>query len=351
MTTYSDLLALGYTREDMDKASAQTQRQRSPRQFGLVVAEQDGGDPVVGVSYQNDYRTEEEWGVSNLRKALHGDDRWNQKMIRGAENHVGQITDVPEPTLLVSARGFSDIDTARMEHVRDGEYGFRQPDYDTWYPDNLAQAQGIPEAWGYRYKKMDQLRAIAAEKGVEKPARTKDALIAQITATAVPDSPDIWPGWFHYGNLLILRAGGGIVADLLKLLHKAGRETKTLALGSGGFGPFASGLTLFNSADLSKQHLAARLAEEKWTKKQEKALEPVAKKLREEGYGYYALGSPRRRWNDEPEGTVKYWLNGYAVPIPQLGGKRVQPSGWYTLDELLAHKFLEDAADRDRSRK
>lgn len=359
MTIYQELLRLGYTPEDMNKAAEQTARKSNPRQFGLVVADQPDGDPVVGVSYTNDYRAEEEWGVGSLARALFGQDKHNHKMIKGARNHVGKIIDVPETTLVLSVQGYADLDRIEMHHFKDGDYGIRQTDYAEWYTENLPRAKGVSSSWEYTYKKMDKLREIATEMGIEKPQRTKDALIQQIVAAKPQKTPDLWPGWFHFGNVLILRAGGGIVADTLKLLYKAGRETETLGIGGGSFGPFASGLTLFDTADLSKTYIKERNAHEKWVRKQEKALQPVLKKMKEDGYTPLFLGNPKKGFKSLSTGsggrpvdpdTTYYWLNGSTWAIPELNGKRVQPFGWYTLDELRDRKFLHDAAEREKSR-
>jgi len=335
MSIYSKLLDLGYTDADITSAAEQWQKESGPRRFGLVMLDQADGDPVVGVSYMNDYRAEEEWGVTDLRKALHGEDKWNQKQVCGAENHIGRFSG--GHSLILTKLAYRDLDAVLPTQVEAGDYGFMQPGYDSWYRSSIASARGLPSAWlPWAWKTVVQLRAIAVAAGVDKPARTKDALIAQIQFTEVPETPDIWPGWFHFGNVLILKAERGIMADVLDLLYRAGRAPKkgggSLALGSGGFGPFSSGMSLFDSADLGAVYLKERAATEKWTKQQEKALEPVAKELKADGFGYYFLGNPT-----EQKGAVKYWLNSHG--LKQLGGK--QAFGWYTLEELRNKAFLK----------
>jgi hypothetical protein len=49
-------------------------------------------------------------------------------------------------------------------------------------------------------------------------------------------------------------------------------------------------------------------------------------------------GHPR---HGEEDGAVRYWVNGCGSP---------QPSGWYTLDELLAEVFITDARQRSAKR-
>ena len=55
------------------------------------------------------------------------------------------------------------------------------------------------------------------------------------------------------------------------------------------------------------------------------------------GSAYYFLGNPSARHGE----SVHYWLNGTSVRMPN--GRSDQPSGWYSLQDLLDEKYMEDA--------
>lgn len=67
-------------------------------------------------------------------------------------------------------------------------------------------------------------------------------------------------------------------------------------------------------------------------------LEDVQQDLHDRGFRWHAFG--RTNYTDE-QGVTRYWFNGSMVMGVGHGVLRTQPSGWFTLEEMLAEKFAE----------
>ena len=202
-----------------------------------------------------------------------------------------------------------------------GSVSLEGDSYAQWWENAVSHTQGLPDAFLLKYKSGKQLRELAVAAGVEKPARVKEALVAQIVEVAVPSEPNLWPGWFHYGRVLILRADSGIVADVLTLLHVAALEG-TLGFGSGGFGPFASGLSFYDAADIGPVYHRQLSEQVKFEKKHLRKLRGVRRKLEAAGWRVFTAEDPAVRG-----GVVQYWFVGVSPD-----GERV--AKWVSLAEL-----------------
>lgn len=301
-TIYSKLMHVGYTDEEIRAA----EEYPSTRQFSLVVTDTPDGYPMVGVKYMCDFRYEEEAGTGKLSKLFMDTDD-QSKHVRVLGNGMVLFGDVESSREAASA----------ISH----------------YSQSLAYAQGTSafRDWMYNVK---ELRALAAEQGVSLKGLTKrDDIVAALSKhhynNAKADKPNTWPGYFHNGSTLGLRAGKGIVADVLQMLVDAAAEG-TLGVGNANVG-FGSGFSLYDLADMGPKLKAEITEANDQYRKDMDALEPVAAELKDRGYNWYFLGNP-----SDINGAKRYWLNGYS--LPKIG----QPFGWYTLDELLAEQFVTD---------
>ena len=334
MTIYDNLLTMGYIDEEIRAA---TNVHPETRAFTVTLYDSADG-PIVGLSYMNDYRAEEEWGVDSLTKAITGEDRWHPFILKGKEAHFAQFTNVYGASLVLSERPMNKPLVWGEPIFRLSDVDERSPllraDYAAWWENAVSHTQGLPDARLLVYKSMVALRELAAEVGIEKPAKTKAPLVAQIVAASVPKAPNRWPGYFHTGKVMVLRADTGIVADVLNLLHVAAME-RTLGFGAGGFGPFGSGMTLYDGADIGPLYHRELWEHMKFVKKHERKLVPVRKKLEAAGWRFYFLGNPTTLDTGDGQMVVRYWMN--SASDGPAGGKQV--TGWFTLAQLKKGGF------------
>lgn len=248
MTVYTNLLSMGYTDEDIRAAA---DANLNPRTFGVAVQDTEDG-PIVGIKYYGDYRWEEENGGPVLAEALTGKDRWHPFILKGREAHFAQFSDVPGGSLVLSVKPMvKPLTWGEPIAEAESTWGniLERGEYATFWESAVSWAQGLESAHSLSYRKVSELREMLADGG---KGLKKAELVEQVFATQTPVHANRWPGWFHYGDVLILRADAGLVSDVLTLLHVASLEG-TLGIGGGGFGPFASGLSLYDAADIGPE--------------------------------------------------------------------------------------------------
>ena len=359
VSIYEELLKLGYTDEAIREAGAV----RPPtRGFTLGVSDTPDGVPIVGVTYASDFRSEEETGPAELRKAF-GVSGHSYAMSREGRGHFGVFTGLPEGagSLILSVRpiafeqqwghdiatktGPVDAQESWLNAVAHGSLdqdvkngGYYRDLYDSHYTNTLGYVQELPDL--SRYGTMERIRAAAEKIGIPGPfPRKKADLIEYVMhhpvrlAKAVNSSA--WPGWFHHGDVLVLRADRGIVADTLRLLVRAA-QNETLAFG-GGSQLFGSGMSFYDGMDVGPKLEQERRDAAAWYDLEMKKLEPVKEELKKRGFSWYYLGGPKKRDN----GDTIYWLNGSGQP---------QPFGWYTREQLLAEAFVADAEEKRKAK-
>lgn len=316
MTVYEELIELGYSDEDIRKAAG-THNRSNPRTISLALMETPDDFPIVGLTYDVDYRSEEESGIFHLAKAINSSD--NQKA-----------------HFIVADNGFTcfTVGTASAKEVQNQA---------------LLAAEYHRGALGYvqesaashlKYSTVAEIRAYAQEHNISLTGLTrKDEMLDAVIANAAMGSPNIWPAWFQLGNMLIFDAHSGIVADTMSILFDAISKN---ALGvSNSKMVFASGIGFYDTRDIGPKLAQKRKEEKEAYDAAMAALEPVAEELKARGHHWYALGNPSTiRTEGAEKAEIRYWLNGAGV------GSLGQPFGWYTLDELLAEKFMDDLRNK-----
>jgi hypothetical protein len=300
------------------------------------------GTLVVGLCYQTDYRAEEERGVSELRSALTSDNMRRFQLADTAADNIAYFTDVrgmmlSTQKLTAHTLAWGEPIPARWDtsDVYAGDYSSRLH----WQQERSAVR--------FTWATVETLRQNAKKVGIRPLPRTKTELVAALEkhpdVYATAKHPERWPAWFAHGDTLVLRADHGITADILDCLIDAAKAG-TLGIGNGS-GPFATGLFLYDTVDETDAMVAAREAQFDWYDARMAELEPVKAELKKRGHRFYFLGNPREgTWttaNGKECGATRYWLNGHGQP---------QPCGWYTLDELLAEKFVADSRAKHEQR-
>lgn len=376
VSVYQYLLDRGWT--DAQIRAASTEGRQSTRTWSVAVVDQAAGiDPIVGIVYRADYKYEEEAGGGDLRKAF-GVERFQMQMnpARRTDDLV-RVFDLPEDAVVAGEVALA-IATEALdlpvwgESVKGKPRGPRsavagyQPtlaweEYAGFWESTLRWAS--PDLPGQRSwtslenHKVEELKAIASglgllpvERGLGKGRVLKEDYLRALNAAKASHVTE-FPGWFQTGKCLVLRAtadseAGRIASDVLRALWFAYREG-TLGFGKGLSGPFSSGFSVLNVADVDGAMLEEQAEQGKWVLAQEKLLEPVAEELKARGHKWYFLGRPTL-FTDEADGVVHYWLNGHSYPM-DVGGNS-QPYGYYSLAELLDEKFIRDLEEKNSGR-
>ena len=313
------------------------------------------GTKIAGMVYTLDFRAEEEYGVGDLRKAITGTDPLSVSMMKGAQRHVAAFADAP--AIVVATHFLPSQAPAWGDHLTDDTWHTPTgtPDYASYWSQALSWVRR--DEFTYNAKagrlSMVDLRAKAKVLGLTNLPRTKDALTDLIVNSAeyaaVLDLPDVWPGWFHNGKELVLRADDGAGRVVIEALQDAIRAG-TLAIGTYS-GAFASGMFLYDVRDETDAIRKDRKQQVQWYDARMRDLAPVERQLKEWGHKWFFLGKPSEHTTADGQTVVRYWLNGYGASVARDGTScRRQPWGWYTLAELLDEKFVRDQAAKESER-
>ena len=305
---------------DDDTLAAVDKLRPPPAAFAASYTRWPAGELIAGVSYVCDYRAEEEWGVAKPRRTITSDDPRRFQMTADARRHISLCTTANAVALRADGplpKTFAWGDVL-------GE------DYASFYQSTLDGVQGR-DMYRLNWLTVPQLRAEVKHLGVTPLPRTKAALLDVLRQHVEPTFPDVWPGWFHYGDLLVLRADSGVSARALQRV-RAAVETATLGIGSGS-GPFHSGLFFYDTTDETAELVAERTRAFDLHDERMAALGTLEHDLRAEMGAkrehLYFLGEPT-----EFGGEVRYWMNASNM------------YGWFSLDELRRRDF--DACRRRR---
>lgn len=308
--------------------------------FSLGFFQDDTGTTIAGISYCTDYRAEEEYGTRDLRNALTSTEMRRFQMTDQAARHIAIFDDVCGLVL-----------STYPHDVRTMSWGDVLPsgsqDYVQDYTRRLPWVQGL--STNKERLSVKQLRALAKSLGLSPLPATKDRLLDAInthpSTLASATHPYTYPAWFRYGRDLVLRADAGPTKIVLERLIEAARAG-TLGIGNGS-GAFSTGLFVYDTRDETPELVAAREAAFDIYDARMLELAPVSRELNERGYKFHFLGNPRsgglKTVHGQEDGTTRYWLNGST----KRGHKYLSLYGWYTLDELLAEKFIAEAVERE----
>jgi len=300
-TVYQQLLAQGFTPDDI---AAEVEVTVGIRRIALLAARQDGTDePMLGVAYGGDFRSEEEAGIPqigrSLRELLHDDHLFTGEV----EGHwylgIHADSGAWREGENVPARATEALRRAREEQQD-------APSRDRWL-------------------RVADLRKNLRDVGVTGPLpRTKDELLA-LHAEHVHGRWDIASvGEFHHGDTLILLPGRPVITAVLRILAAAGTHLRMTGPTSG---PFRDGAVLIDERDWTAEHVEKIRAAAARRERLDAEAEPVRKLLRKNG----------RLWSLRAGDTMDraYWLN-YSPRNAR------QVSGWFSLDELERRAREED---------
>lgn len=300
----------------------------SPRTVTVSYLEQPGGDPIVGLVFQTDYDTAQEYGVADLRKVFTGQDPRRFQMVGAAQSHWAEFSDVNGFVLSVRPVGEKKVGWGSS-----AQYG------QVWQDDWLWSRRGRFDAQ-LAYKSVADLRGVAKGLGVSPLPRRKADLVSAIVQRQVGADREAlqWPAVFHGGRSLIVRADVGPAAAVVKRLVGALRRG-TLAIGSAS-GPFHTGMFLYDAAEETDGLRAEREAQFDWHDAQMARLDPVQQGLEDDGFGFYFLGNPSVLDTGDGAGSqVRFWMNSSTVDLGD--GRRGQVYGWFTLEQLEDRSFVE----------
>lgn len=323
----------------------------SSRQATLILGtngDPEKNDPLLGITYQCDFRSEEETGAGAMKDlftraspdSFMAKERARTEAFTDINRPFRRQTFIPEGAKQADFVYQDDrvVAFAASTHIYDPKREIEMGE--AYLRESEGFARGIPHVPTALWRaSRDELRAMAKERGIKGYSKMKrDTLMHTVHEHDHADLPvtNVHPGWFHFGTLLVLPRTDDVFGAVLDRLVEAA-EAGTLSVGNGG-GAFGSGFSFFDERDLSDDAKADISRANVAYVEDMEALRPVAKVVKD-SLGYFFLGHPRR----EKDRTV-YWLNGDSTTLPS--GRRYQPSGWYTLQELLDEKYIQDAEAR-----
>jgi len=325
------------------------ERRAGIRRATIVLVENEGGDPLLGIQYSGDFRYEEEEGAGKMAESFtragSTHNFFSQEYLL-TEDNKGLNEAVRQADLVISTNQLVGFATSSSI------YDLRRE-----LASGLGQAQrgeaSISGKSELRYQFWDftvpELKQKAKDRGIKGYSKlNRDGLIQLLvdfdyaaSQEGVPQERYTQAGGFHDGKVLVFEKLPGLFTDILEKLVEAAQAGQ-LVVGSGGIGAFGSGFSFFDARDLTEAAKAEISARNSWYREQMELLKPVAAVVKEGpmknawGSAYYFLGNPLKREG----GRVQYWLNGTGVKLPN--GRANQPSGWYTLQELLDEKYMDD---------
>jgi len=340
--------------EDRLKAIDLAGLRGSTRSANIVLLDNEGADPIVGIQYQCDFRAEEEMGVGKMRElfartAAPESFITQEHIANGGSTIEGLsqaqlVLETDDLICFAADQYIYDVDReleSAKRYLADARLAAEIDFKDRMKLNRMSVAnlKSLAKSLGLKgYSKLSKRELIPAVGEAQKQAANKAAGIE-------PGEAVEQPGWFHNGSLLVFEKREGLFGEILGELLEAARVGQLL-VGGGNIGPFGSGFTLLDARDMSEELKASVTAANSWRREQEKALEPVAEIVKQGpmknswGSAYYFLGKPTKfdGWDE-----VKFWLNGNGVKFPN--GRTDQPSGYYSLQELLDEKYMVDAAE------
>lgn len=309
------------------------------REIGITKIVTDEVD-VMGLTYHTDFRTEEEHGAVLLRAAFAA------ASAQGTLQHdLAQLEDTPhgkytQDQLIEVGTDYLALIIEPKNHYHERQISQAR----SYLTESTPRVRTNTSRWEYERKTIPELREMARQQKVVIPSRAKKAEMVTTLAAAAPvDRPTIYPAWLHYGDMLVLPRGTGdrfdqIVDTLISAAHAG-----TLVVGGIGPAVFTSGVTLFDERDLDQASKEQVIDHKIWYLDRMAELAPIEAELTARGHCFIFLGNPDTRSIDG-HAAVRYWLNGFSSGRHELDYP--QPFGWYTLEELLAEKFVSDARER-----
>lgn len=276
--------------------------------------------------------------LEQLRAALVGKDpRQVRVSKRSLEHRVAVFSDVNG--IVLSERFLPSREFAWGDSLAE-EGAYHLADYQQHFKRHLVTVQG-GASWELARSSMAELRSMATRYEGGQGLRSKKALVDFLVAKGHVTDPEIWPAYYGAGRLVLRADGPGLAATIIARLREA-IDAGTLGVAN-NYLHLSASLFLFDARDESTALVAERVAHYDWIDARMAELAPVDAELRRRGWSWFALGRPVLG----QDGQVTYHLNGDRSP--RTGN--VQPFGSYTLDELLAEKFVDDAlarAERER---
>lgn len=317
------------------------------RKAELTLADNGDGGSILGIVYSCDFRSEEETGAGEMAKIFTRTadaDSFLAKEYLLQDGNSGpiqgltqaELVSVDEELIVFQAKPrIYDIERehqSALSYLRQAAQWERDRSSSKYWRSTATELKALAKSRGIKgYSKLKLAELERLHLDYDYNELHKDDAFAEITSQ---------PGWFHNGSILAFERKDTLFTEvLLKLVEAA--KAGYLVVGGGGVNPFGSGFSLFDSRDFTPALEAQISASNLWYREQMALLKPVAEIVKEGpmknrwGSSYYFLGRPTAM-----DGVVRYWLNGNSVELPN--GRSSQPFGYYSLDELLAEKYMDD---------
>lgn len=321
-TVYRKLLSKGYTKEEIQEEINRDIHRNT--EFGLCYFTEDESDkdaePIIGFTYNADFRYEEEEGAGKLSTMLDVVNLFpRQENIFHKVNRDGHIYYV-----IFTEENMPEYKTSSLDY----------------YLDELDKER---ELLVYRLrdkemfnKTVKQMRAKLKEKGVSPlPTKRNQALKSYAKNILGRDiDMEVNQGFFHLGDIMVLDTVNPMIADVLDIFFEDAAKRNTISVGGNG-NPFGHSVSFYDTSDFSQEFMDNIRAQRAEYEKKMEDVADVKDELEEIGM-IHAL-SPSGKTED---GQQLYLMN-FSLRYNQgkfPDGTR-QCFGLFTIDEL--HKVAQ----------
>lgn len=323
-------------------------RRTHERTSAIVGLKHPSGAVQVGLNYSCQGRYEEEEGSTKLREVF--------EMITDPDTAYGRVLD-EDPTRvqyrkhiasycrrMLTQAELTYVDDQVVAFCHDGlsEWGLRAIERaKAWLLSTMPAGSGLKHRHHFEWMTVPDLKAHLKERGVKTTGMKKADLVDAAMLEQVPEHPMVQSAWFDNGEQLVIPRGTGIWRIVTDRLIDAANAGALFIGHAGTSNPFAgAGLTIFDTRDLSEEDLAEIAAMRRRHRHDQAVLDSIKDVLTARGHRWYALSGPKTLDTGDGRQVKRYFINGRAYKAP--GHQGHQPHGWYTAEELIAGKFVDD---------
>ena len=308
--------------------------------------ESDKNDPLLGITYKCDFRAEEESGAASMTD-LFTRTADTSSFLAQQRAKTDAFADIAAPHEKKPhlPQGVTQADLIDQNNdvvafastlpLHAVERQIKQAKQ--FIRSSEPYARGLPSVPRSLWRSSrDELRRMAKERGMKRYSSMKrNDLMYAIHHHDHADLPEthVHPGWFHFGTLLVLPRTDDVFGAVLERLIDA---TQAGFLSVGNSIGFGTGFSFFDERDLSAEAKTVIAREHDQYCEDMEALRPVAETVRQK-HGYRSITRPRR----DEDGVTRYLLDGPTTWLPS--GRLSHPFGWYSAQELLDEKYIQDA--------
>jgi hypothetical protein len=253
---------------------ARSDRQLSPRSFVAIAHDIPGNSHIVGLTYQCDFKAEEEWGIGDIAKVLNNGRDGEVILNKDSKKHIAFFSDCNGMVISTSPLSYQTLKWGEQGGER-FETGRLREEYPESWERLLDYTQGVKSRWTLERAPFTELKAMAKEFEISPIPRSRKELAIVLSQhprlKEEKSKPLAWPGYFQDGKNLILRADEGPTSEVLKALIESAKSGNLMLINSSVV--FARGMILYDVRSETKELKKERAVQIKEYRKNMKVLE------------------------------------------------------------------------------